>query len=310
MTTENKYKNLVLEGNGMVGLAYIGTLKVLEDRNLIQHMENFAGTSSGAIMAALISIGYTAEEIYNICKTLDWKNMVQRRNCLFQFFHFWNKYGLFKYDQIEKTIKSFFLRKLGRTDVTFQELFEITNKRLVLVGVNVNKQKPEYFCEKLTPNMSVIKAIKISTSFPFIFDPVKHNNMLYIDGGVMNNFPIEYFGYKNQETLGINLTDSEEETTNEIIPVNNILNYGFNILHSILLVQEHMDMEYEKTNVIYVKIPSSNVVNTIILMNQNIDELYERGIQCTSKYFKELEELEKNVQKTNKEEINVLKTIL
>lgn len=286
MTTNQKYKNLVLEGNGMAGLAYIGALKVLEERDIIKDIENFAGTSSGAIMASFISIGYTSDEIYNLSKNLDWENMVKKRNCLFQFFQFWNKYGLFKYDQIEKTIKSFFLRKLGKSDLTFKEHYEITQKKLILVGVNVNKQKPEYFCNETTPNMSVIKAIKISSSFPFIFDPVKHNNMLYIDGGIMNNFPIEYFGYENPETLGLNLTDNQEGNPDEIIPVKNILNYGFNILHSLLLVQEHCDLEFGKKNVVYIKVPSGNVINTVVLMNQNLDELYKRGIKCTRKYFK------------------------
>jgi predicted acylesterase/phospholipase RssA len=284
MTTNQKYKNLVLEGNGMAGLAYIGALKVLEERDIIKDIENFSGSSSGAIMTSLISIGYTSEEIYNLSANLDWKNMVKRRNCLFQFFYFWNKYGLYKYDQIEKTIKSFFLRKLGKSDLTFKEHYNITKKNLILVGVNVNKQKPEYFCNDLTPDMSVIKAIKISSSFPFIFDPVKHNNMLYIDGGIMNNFPIEYFGYENPETLGLNLIDIQDDP-DEVVPINNVLNYGYNILHSLLLVQEHCDLEFGKKNVIYIQVPKSNINNTIILMNQNIDELYERGIKCTRKYF-------------------------
>lgn len=178
---------------------------------------------------------------------------------------------------------------MGKSDLTFKEHHEITGKNLVLVGVNVNKQKPEYFCNELTPDMSVIKAIKISTSFPFIFDPIKHNNMLYIDGGVMNNFPIEYFGYKNSETLGLNLTDNQEGDLDHVIPVKNILNYGFNILHSLLLVQEHDDFEFGKKNVIYIKAPSGNVINTVVLMNQNINELYERGIKCTRKYFKTID---------------------
>lgn len=290
MTTNKKYKNLVLEGNGMAGLVYIGALKVLEERDIIKDIENFAGTSSGAIMAAFMSIGYTSEEIYNISANLDWKNMVKRKNCLFQFFYFWNKYGLFKYDQIEQTIKSFFLRKLGKSDLTFKEHYDITKKNLILVGVNVNKQKPEYFCNDLTPDMSVIKAIKISSSFPFIFDPVKHNNMLYIDGGVMNNFPIEYFGYENPETLGLNLIDNQERDI-EIIPVNNILKYGFNILNSLLLVQEHCDLEFEKKNVIYIHVSSGNILNTVVLMNQNIDEFYEIGIKYTRQYFMNLDNI-------------------
>ena len=306
MTTQSnipKYKNLVLEGNGMAGLAYIGALKVLEEKNVLQNIDNIAGTSSGAIMATLISIGYTAEQVYTISKNLDWENMVQKRNCLFQFFHFWNKYGLFKYDNIEKALKSFFVRKLGKTDVTFREHYELTKKKLILVGVNVNKKKPEYFCHETVPNMSVIKAIKISTSFPFIFDPIKHDKMLYVDGGVMNNFPIEYFGYKNPETLGINLVD-DDTSIEQKDSVDNILSFGFNILQSIILVQEHMDLQYGKENVIYVKIPSSNVMSTIVTMNQNIDDLYERGVKCSKKYFEKFEIIENNISPEDEEPLN------
>ena len=296
----NHYKNLVLEGNGMAGLAYIGALKILEERDVIKDIESFAGTSSGAIMASLISIGYTSEEIYNISQDLDWKNMVKRRSWFFQLFHFWNKYGLFKYDNIEKTLKSFFLRKLGKTDVTFQEHYEITNKELVLVGVNVNKRRPEYFSKNTTPNMSVITAIKISSSFPFIFDPVKYNDMLYIDGGMMNNFPIEYYGVHNKETIGINLVDGDfgQHTQYEIKhPIGNILNYGVNILQSIMLVQEHNDLEFIKDNVIYIKIQSGSVVNSIIMMDENLEELYNRGKKCTLKYFSNIDSL--NQQQTD-----------
>jgi len=282
------YKNLVLEGNGMAGLAYIGVLKVLEERDMVKNFTSFSGSSSGAIMATLISIGYTSEEIYTISKDIDWSKLVQKRNCLYRIFHFWNNYGLFKYDKIEKIIKSFFLRKLGKTDLTFQEHYDLTKKNLIMVGVNVNKKRPEYFCKDLTPNMSVLTAIKISTSFPFIFDPVKYNNMLYVDGGLMNNFPIEYFNGALTDTLGINLVDDDfnpSDPYNTITDIENILNYGVNILQSIMLIQEYCDLEFIKDNIIYVKIPSRNTYDTIVLMNQNIEELYNHGMKCSKKFF-------------------------
>lgn len=280
------FKNLVLEGNGMAGLTYIGVLKILEDKDMMKNFINFAGTSSGAIMVSLISIGYSSEEIYNIINDLDWNKMVQRRNWFYQLFHFWKKYGLFKYDNIENTIKSFFLNKLGKSDLTFREHYEITQKKLILVGVNITKKQNEYFSVDETPDMSVIKAIKISSSFPFIFDPIKHNDMLYIDGGIMNNFPIEYFGYNNTETLGINLID--DKTNNNDEKISNIFDYGFNIINSILLIQEHCDMNY-KINTIYIKVPTGNIINNIVSMNQNIDELYNRGIEYTKEYFNNID---------------------
>lgn len=288
------YKNLVLEGTGMTGLAYIGVLKILEEQNIIDNIENIIGTSSGAIMASLISIGYTSEQIYNLSKNLDWSNMVKKRNCFFQMFHFWNRYGLFKYDNIEKTLKNFFFRKLGKTDITFKEHYEITKKNLILVGVNINNKNAEYFSYSLTPDMSVIKAIKISSSFPFIFDPVKHNNMLYIDGGIMNNFAIEYFGHKNPETLGIKIINNEK--TNNTI--DSIFHFGLNILESMFLVQQQDDLEFINENVIYIHLQKNNysVLNNIVLMNQNIDELYQQGIICTKEYLNniDLTDLEHN----------------
>lgn len=300
MTIHYEYKNLVFEGGGMAGLAYIGCLKVLEENKVIDNIENFAGTSSGAIMASLVSIGYTSNEIYNITKEINWSNMVLKRHWIYQFFHFWNYYGLFKYDNIENTLKQFFLQKLGKNDLTFEEHYQITKKNLILVGVNVSKKQQEYFCKNTTPDMSVIKAIKISTSFPFIFDPIKHNDMLYIDGGVMNNFPIEYFN-NSEETLGLNLTE-DNENLHQHQNINNILNFGMNILYSILLVQEHCDLKYDRNNVIYIKTNKANILQNIVLMNQNLDVLYETGVKYTRKYFQEMEM--KNNNERVKEELD------
>ncbi len=292
MTIHSNYKNLVFEGGGMTGLAYIGCLKVLEENQIVDNIENFAGTSSGAIMAFLISIGYTANELYNITKNINWKKMVLKRHWIYQFFHFWNNYGLFKYDNIENTLKQFCLDKLGKSDFTFDELYQVTKKNLILVGVNVSKKQQEYFCKNTTPNMSVIKAIKISSSFPFIFDPIKHNNMLYIDGGVMNNFPIEYFN-NSDETLGVNITE-DNDNLHKDENIKNIFNFGINILYSILLVQEHCDLRQSRNNIIYIKTNSANILQNIILMNQNLDVLYEMGIKYTRKYFQKMEQENNN----------------
>lgn len=279
------YKNLVLEGCGMAGLAYIGSLKILEERNIIKNIDTFIGTSSGAIMASFISIGYSSKEIYDLTKNIDWKNMVKKRT--FCCFHFFKNYGLFNYDNMENTIKKFFYLKLGKSDMTFKEHYNLTKKKLVLVSVNLNKRCSEYFSKDTHPDMSVIKAIKMSTSFPFIFDPVIHDNDHYVDGGLMNNFPIEYFK-NNKETLGINVVDENFDHVNPFkhrIPINNIFNYGFNILSSIMLIQDNDDLEYSNNNIIYIKTNVENIFDNIILMNQNLDKLYNIGMKYTIEFF-------------------------
>jgi predicted acylesterase/phospholipase RssA len=60
--------NLAFKGGGVLGIAYAGAIQVLEEKGLLQQVQKVAGTSAGAMTAALVSLNYTAAEIYNIVK--------------------------------------------------------------------------------------------------------------------------------------------------------------------------------------------------------------------------------------------------
>ncbi len=64
-TNNNKYhfKNLVFEGGGVKGIAYVGALEVLEKEGILGSIERVAGTSAGAMVAVLVALGYTATEL-------------------------------------------------------------------------------------------------------------------------------------------------------------------------------------------------------------------------------------------------------
>ena len=64
------YKNLVLEGGGIWGVAYAGAISVLEQQHILLEIEKIAGTSSGAIAGVMISVGYNATEIDSIMRSL------------------------------------------------------------------------------------------------------------------------------------------------------------------------------------------------------------------------------------------------
>jgi len=54
-----QFKNLVFEGGGVKGIAYAGATKVLDEKNMLNSLVRVAGTSAGAITAALLSVGAT-----------------------------------------------------------------------------------------------------------------------------------------------------------------------------------------------------------------------------------------------------------
>ena len=107
-------------------------------------------------------------------------------------------------DRLEST-------KTNNEDITFKELYEKFPKKLIILGSNLTKNCVEYFSVDHTPDMPVYLAIRISTSFPLVFEKVMYNDNIYIDGGLLMNYPIEYF--ENQkETLGICTTTLKQNS--------------------------------------------------------------------------------------------------
>ena len=114
---------------------------------------------------------------------------------------FFFNYGINNGDRFEFMIKSFVTNKLGVDDITFEDLYKITNKNIIIIGTNFTKCCEEAFSHSTTPTMSVITAVRISCSVPLYFTPVLYNNCYYVDGGIKNNFPLNYCN--KATTLGL-----------------------------------------------------------------------------------------------------------
>ncbi len=108
--------------------------------------------------------------------------------------------------------------------VTFKELFEYSGIDLKITGTNVSRRKPMIFSKTTTPNFPVDEAVGISMNLPFLFKPVevmkselwpKDYEGLWVDGGLLNNFPLHAFdepnGLLNPNVLGLRLTDGEPD---------------------------------------------------------------------------------------------------
>jgi len=201
------YKNLVLSGGGIKGYYYIGCIKALYEKDLIKDIKNIIGTSVGAFYALLICLNYSYEEIYKTLLKINLKTKVNIYN-KFDFPLFFEKYGFDNGDEITKIIDIFIKKKFNKKYITFKELYNFNNITLIISTTNLTNNKIEYFNHILTPEMNVNLALRMSISVPFIFTPVSYNNCLYIDGGLTNNFPIEYFKNELDKTLAISLSEN------------------------------------------------------------------------------------------------------
>lgn len=161
----DKKIGLVLSGGGVRGVAHIGTLQVLEELGV--NITHVAGVSAGSIVGALYAAGHPAKDILQFFK----------KTSIFKI----SNYALFKPGIIDtgKLIQIF-------NKYLDEDSFESLQKELYIIATDL-----EYAKSKVFHSGPLIKIILASSAFPMVFSPVTIDDVLYADGGIMNNFPIE-----------------------------------------------------------------------------------------------------------------------
>ncbi|MCH1626608.1 patatin-like phospholipase family protein [Fredinandcohnia quinoae] len=222
------YIDGVFSGGGIKGFALIGAYQAIEERGYI--FQRLAGTSAGSLIAALIAAGYTSSEIIKFMDELEVSDLLDPRRTILPtplakwLMVYW-RLGLYKGDALEKWITT----KLAQKGVyTFKDLppnslriiaSDLTNGKILVLPNDLERYGiiPESF--------SVAKAVRMSCSLPYFFEPVRlkdHNgNNVIVDGGVLSNFPIWLFDeeqtLKKRPVLGIKLSaDSQNQKKNKI----------------------------------------------------------------------------------------------
>ena len=104
------------------------------------------------------------------------------------------EWGLHRGDPFITWLSSLIQSKFGRPDITFQDLYEKTGNELVVTAACINRRTQRFFHRSHHPDMSVIRAVRMSISIPIFFTPVKFEDSYYCDGGLLNNFPLWVFG--------------------------------------------------------------------------------------------------------------------
>ncbi|WP_312471768.1 patatin-like phospholipase family protein [Neobacillus sp.] len=212
----------VFSGGGVKGIALIGAYEEIESRGL--QFVRVAGTSAGSIVAAFIAAGYTSKEIFQLVDELDLSKLLDARKTVIPFpiakwlFVYW-KLGLYKGNELEKWIKEKLEAKGLRTfsDLPPQTLrviaSDLSNGQMVVLPDDLRKYG-------ISPgSFPIAKAIRMSCSIPYFFEPVKIRSMdgwnIIVDGGVLSNFPMWLFDTENVQkerpVLGIKLSSSEYE---------------------------------------------------------------------------------------------------
>lgn len=205
---------LVLSGGGAKGLAHIGVLKAIEQAGV--KIDYIAGTSTGAIVGALYAAGYTAAQLDVMFKKVDFSTLIQdqvpRRAKTFNEKDESIKYALtLPFDGLEisfptglsngQNIYNLFSKLTSHVN----HLTDFSKLPIPFLCVATNAENGEMV---LLENGYLPRAVSASGALPTLFNPVVINDMILIDGGIVNNYPIKELKAKGVDVIiGVDVQD-------------------------------------------------------------------------------------------------------
>lgn len=187
---------LCLSGGGAKGLAHIGILKLIDSLGI--KIDYITGTSMGSVIGGLYAAGYTGNQIDSLARTADWEIILNQYVPA-------DNINMDEKDEYSKYIAEipFVKGKFNFTGVidgqSLQELFTRLTRHVnhitdfsklpipyKCMAVDILTMKP---VELDSGNLAL--AMRSSMSIPTVFRPIKWNNYLLVDGGIMVNFPVK-----------------------------------------------------------------------------------------------------------------------
>lgn len=246
-----KYKRyLSLSGGGIKGIVHIGALYALQTLNALNYIEEISGASAGAIIGGLYIIGYSPAELYDFTKLFDFTKIknIDIKNI--------DDYGIDNGSKVDYVLKRLIKSKCGKEDMTLKEVYEKFKKKITFTTVCVNDMELIYLSHETHPDLELWLAIRMSSAFPGYFCPILYNGKYYIDGGVLDNYPMKCFFDKLDETIGIFIHSGKSTITKISNPeeyfwqVTKTLLYGFNLQSKKGYEEYTIDIHVENVNIL------------------------------------------------------------
>lgn len=203
-----KYKNLIISGGGLKGFYFLGSLKYLFDNNLLD-IKKILGVSIGAVISYLLIIGYDINFLIILFNKINIDKYIPEINID----NILDEYYFLDNSKFDKIIIFLTKKKNINTSITLLELYQKTNIDFIIGSSNISNYIYEYISYKNYPDLEILTALKMSYSIPLLFKPVLYNNQYYVDGALLNNFPIKYFKNDIKNTIGISLFPKKENIT-------------------------------------------------------------------------------------------------
>lgn len=237
--------HLIFSGNALNSLNLLGVLRYIYFNKLEGNIKNVAGVSMGSLFCLAFALKIPFDELEIIIKETieDFDNTHIKKS---EFKNLFIKNGIDKTINYMKKFKEYVKNKYDQDDMTFIELSKKTGINLYVCSFNINICENFTFNINDTPNVSIFNAVASSMTIPFLSQPILIDGYYYIDGGILNNFPIEIFKDVPIENI-LGVTYLIEKYKKNIIPKDTTISFYNFIIQIINIFFKILDIVTIKT---------------------------------------------------------------
>jgi len=287
----DKIDTLVLSGGGIKCLSILGALSYLIEKKIIE--DGFKGikkihyTSGSSIFTFPLLFGFNIRSAIEIFKDVDWSKIDLTEKMSIN--NLFTNFGFTDTETYNYILEVFLENKGLRKDITLKEVYEINKIELNFNVVNVTRDKYESLNYINSPDLPIIKAIRMTSNIPILFKPIEYNGDLFVDGGLIENIKYEEL-CKNKKSIGIDIissdllnTDHKENKKNNFKDVKEYLSYLYSVYGSKIY---HENLK----NHIKVKIPGFG--GDIQNYKKDVDVIITSGYETAVEHFKNQKQID------------------
>ncbi len=280
LSKEIKY-NCIFGGGGIRGMCYIGALKALKEFGI--NINSIAGSSVGAVFAALYAVGYSEDEIKELF--LDFNlNMFRDLNInIFNTDLSLSKGEIF----LDWLREKFSLKVTNNKDKKKKITFKDLEKDLYILTIDINTNTPFIFSKKTTPDCEIAIAVRASASLPGLMKPVNYNGLLLVDGDLIKSWPAWKI-YEDLDNENSRLLEFRLEGSRDGSDIKNPMDFVNSIINTIwyLSTENVFNLYYQNDRYDYVVIDTKDIIMFDFTIDKTQkEELIEKGYRITKDYF-------------------------
>lgn len=283
-------KHLVLAGGGQNLFNYIGIFEGLFKKDIIKidNIETIYATSSGGLIALMLALKYDWCDIKKYITNCTWDTIIDfNMNNVMNIF---SKKGVFDETLYVKVFEPLFSGKDLSLDLTLKELYEYSNIDIHVFTIELNTFEVCDVSHTSFPDLLVLDAMRMTSSFPLLISPLCKDDNFYIDGGIIQNYPLNECIEKNKlhdnTDLILGIKNVKHNTKNSLNKESSLIDYLLGLVKYVTRKLSTSDEQIKIKNEIEMNsdgLSFESIINCIKYKDKRI-QLVEDGYESTDKF--------------------------